>query len=97
MSRESQEPDVQRGVVDRISDGWATILVGGREQEQKVREDALPDGAKEGSIVTVRASGLRIEIVGVDDKATDKKRSEVRGRLDRLKETRSKRRFDGTR
>ena len=94
MSREGKELDIQRGVVDRISNGWAVILVGEKEQERKVREDELPDGVREGSIVKVRASGLHLEVVGSDDTATEAKRTEIRGRLDRLKDTRSKRRFD---
>lgn len=94
MSREGKELAIQTGVVDRISDGWAVILVGEKEQERKVREAELPEGVREGSIVKVRAGGLRLEVLGSDDRATEEKRTEVRGRLDRLKNTRSKRRFD---
>lgn len=94
MSRDSQDSDTERGVIDRITDGWAVILVGDREQERKVREDDLPDGAREGTAVEVRSSGMRVEIVAVDDEATDAKRSDVRDRLDRLKKRRSKGRFE---
>ena len=94
MSPDRVSDDTQRAVVDRITDGWAVLLVGEREQERRVRESDLPDGAREGSIVQVRASGLEVEVVGVDDGATDTKRAEMKDRLRRLKQSRSTGRFD---
>ena len=94
MSPDENADDVQRAVIDRITDGWAVLLVGDREQERRVRVDDLPDGAEEGSIVQVRVSGLKVEVVGVQDGATEKKRSEVKDRLSRLKKSRSTGRFD---
>ena len=94
MSRsERDEASVQRGVVDRISDGWAVILVGDEENEHRLRENHLPEGVSEGSVVRVRFDGSDIEIVEADDEATEEKREEMRGRLSRLKKTRSTGRF----
>ena len=94
MSRkERDEANVQRGVVDRISDGWAVILVGDEEDEHRLRENDLPEGVNEGSVVRVRFDGSDIEIVEVADDETDEKREEMRGRLSRLKKTRSTGRF----
>ena len=94
MSRkERDEANVQRGVVDRISDGWAVILVGDEEDEHRLRENDLPEGVSEGSVVRVRFDGSDIEIVEADDEATEEKREEMRGRLSRLKKTRSTGRF----
>ena len=94
MSRnEREEANVQRGVVDRISDGWAVILVGDEENEHRLRENHLPEGVSEGSVVRVRFDGSDIEIVEADDEATEEKREEMRGRLSRLKKTRSTGRF----
>ena len=94
MSRsERDEANVQRGVVDRISDGWAVILVGDEENEHRLRENHLPEGVSEGSVVRVRFDGSDIEIVEADDEATEEKREEMRGRLSRLKKTRSTGRF----
>jgi hypothetical protein len=73
------------------------LLVGDREQERRVRVDDLPDGAEEGSIVQVLVSGLKIEVVGMDGRATDEKRADVKDRLSRLKESRSTGRFDSDR
>ena len=97
MSPEERTDDTQRAVIDRITDGWAVLLVGDREQERRVRESELPDGAEEGSIVRVRVSGLKVEVVGVDGGATDEKRDEMKDRLSRLKKSRSTGRFDAHR
>ena len=94
MSPDERSDDTQRAVIDRITDGWAVLLVGDREQERRVRESDLPDGAEEGSIVQVRVSGLKVEVVGVDGGATDEKRAEMKDRLGRLKKSRSTGRFD---
>jgi hypothetical protein len=94
VSPDRRPDDTQRAVIDRITDGWAVLLVGDHEQERRVRVDALPDGAEEGSIVQVRGSGLKLEVVGVDGGATDEKRSEMKERLSRLKKSRSTGRFD---
>ena len=95
MSRnERDEANVQRGVVDRISDGWAVILVGDEEDEHRLRENDLPEGVNEGSVVRVRFDGSDIEIVEAADDETDEKREEMRGRLSRLKKTRSTGRFN---
>ena len=90
----SPEPKDERAVIDRITDDWAVLLIGHKEQERRVKADELPDGAKEGSLVTVRVTGLRIEVLEVDDAATEEKRSEMKDRLGRLKRTRSSGRFD---
>ena len=90
----SPDPKDQRAVVDRISDDWAVLLIGDEEQERRIKADDLPDGAEEGSHVTVRVTGLRIEVIEVDDAATEAKRSEMKDRLGRLKRTRSSGRFD---
>ncbi len=94
MSPDRSSDDTQEAVIDRITDGWAVVLIGDREQERRVRESELPDGAGEGSIIQVRVSGLKVEVVDVDDEATDEKRAEMTNRLSRLKESRSTGRFD---
>lgn len=94
MSPDERSDAMQRAVIDRITDGWAVLLVGDREQERRIRESDLPDGAEEGSIVQVRVSGLKVEVVGVDAGATDEKRAEMKDRLSRLKKSRSSGRFD---
>lgn len=94
MSRDEASKDVQRAVIDRITDEWAVLLVGDREQERRVRVNDLPDGAEEGSIVQVRVSGLKVDVLEADDTATDEKRAEMKDRLSRLKQSRSTGRFN---
>lgn len=93
MSREREPAEVERAVIDRMTDVWAVLLVGDKEQERRVRVDDLPDGTEEGSIVNVRVTGLRVDVLEVDDEATEAKRSEIKDRLNRLKRTRSSDRF----
>ena len=97
MSPDQASDETKRAVIDRITGDWAVLLVGDKEQERRVRVDDLPDGAKEGSVVHVRVSTMKVEVVGIDDAATDEKRAEMQDRLSRLKETRSTGRFDGKR
>lgn len=94
MSRDTASDDVQRAVVDRLTDGWAVLLVDDREQERRVRVDDLPDDVREGSIVQVRVSGLKVEVLEDDAAATDAKRAEMKGRIARLKKSRSTARFN---
>jgi hypothetical protein len=89
----SPDPKDQRAVIDRITDEWAVLLIGDHEQERRVKADELPDGAKEGLILKVRVSGLRVDVLSVDDAATEEKRSAMEDRLGRLKRTRSTGRF----
>jgi hypothetical protein len=90
----SPDPKDQRAVIDRITGEWAVLLIGDQEQERRVKVDELPDGATEGSIVKVRLSGLRVDVLEVDDSATEDKRAAMKDRLGRLKRTRSTGRFD---
>ncbi len=94
MSSDRESDDVQRAVIDRITGEWAVLLVGDKEQERRVRASELPDGAEEGSIVEVRSTGLKLEVIATDDAATEAKRAEMKDRLSRLKNTRSSGRFD---
>jgi hypothetical protein len=93
VSRDGNSDDVQRAVIDRITGEWAVLLVGDKEQERRVRVDDLPKGAEEGSILEVRVSGLKVEVLAADEEATDAKRAEVKDRLSRLKKSRSSGRF----
>jgi hypothetical protein len=94
VSPDRKSDDVQRAVIDRITGEWAVLLVGDKEQERRVRASDLPDGADEGSIVDVRSTGLKLEVIATDDAATEAKRGEMKDRLSRLKNTRSSGRFD---
>ncbi len=93
MSPDRPSDETQQAVIDRIAGEWAVLLIGDREQERRVRVVDLPGGAEEGSIVEVRVSGPKVEVLGTDRAATDEKRAEMQERLTRLKETRSTGRF----
>jgi hypothetical protein len=94
VSPDRESAELERGVIDRIEGEWAVVLVGEKEQERRVRVDDLSDGAGEGSIVSVRVSGLRVDVVATHEADTDEKRAEMQDRLGRLKRTRSSGRFN---
>ena len=78
-----------RAVVDRIVDGAiAVLLVGDDEVELTVPVERLPQGAGEGSVLTLA--------LALDAEAGAERLSELGARLDRLRRDRSRPgRFDG--
>ena len=66
-------------VIDRITDGVATLLVG--EDEIVVDLDALPEGAKESDWLKVDAPGN----FTAAPELTRERKKVVRGKLDRLR------------
>lgn len=60
-----------RGVIDRIEDGIAVILVEENNQEWKIAEEKLPTGAKEGAILKLEMTNDTYTIIGLDEEATN--------------------------
>lgn len=79
------EGDAGRAVVDRVVEGLAVLLVGDAETEVEVPAAALPDGAGEGSVVTVRSVDGSVEVLAVDDAATAAARDRAAAQRDRLR------------
>jgi hypothetical protein len=67
-------------VIDRITDGVATLLVGA--DEIVVDFDTLPEGVKEGDWLKVDAAGNFV----ATPEMTRKRKKVVRGKLDRLRD-----------
>jgi hypothetical protein len=87
------EPSAKHGVVDRITEGWAVVLVGDEEVEHHLPAQALPPEAAEGSVLIVRERDGDLEVIGVDAAGTDVRRQEVEQRLHRLRTQRKGGRF----
>ncbi|AXF57363.1 MBL fold metallo-hydrolase [Salicibibacter kimchii] len=62
------------GVIDRIEDGYAVILVGGDEQELLYSASKLYEGAKEGDEVKVTISKEQVQAVIYDEKTKERKK-----------------------
>ncbi len=58
------------GVIDRIEDGIAVILIEENKQEWKVTEENLPEGAKEGTVLQLSLTNDTYTIIGIDKEAT---------------------------
>ena len=65
-----------RGFLDRIEDGFATILLGENGHQVTVPIDCLPDGAREGSVLSVD--------IRLDDEATKRTEGIVDSLISRL-------------
>jgi hypothetical protein len=71
-------------VVDRIEGDRAVLLVGDDEAEHLVAASDLPEGATEGSWLTVRREAP-LEILGLDPEAEARQRQRVEGRIAALR------------
>ena len=88
----SDEIPMDRAVIDRIVDGrTAVLLVGPSEEPLHVPVDVLPEDATEGSWLVLDLAEL---IVGVDHELTDVRASEVRARMERIRQERRGGRFE---
>lgn len=59
------------GVIDRIEDGTAVILIEEENKEWKIRTESLPIGANEGTILQLDKSNEVYTIIGIDRDATN--------------------------
>lgn len=58
------------GVIDRIEDGIAVILIEAENKEWTVAEDHLPTDAKEGTILQLEVVQDTFNIIRIDEEAT---------------------------
>ncbi len=85
--------DDERGVVDRIVEGVAVVLVGEDEVEHHLDAAELPDETKEGTWLRVRRSGHSLIVLGRDEEGETRQRQQIEGRLDQLRQQRRGGRF----
>ncbi len=75
-----------RGVVDRIEEGVAVVLVGEDQAEHQLGSAELPDGTREGAWLRVRRSGTGLIVLGLDEEGEARQRQQIADRLDRLRQ-----------
>ncbi len=85
--------DEEVGVVDRVVDQVAVVLVGDEEAEYELATASLPEGVGEGSWLRVRRDGASLIVVGRDEAGEAEQRREVEDRLGRLRSQRKGTRF----
>ena len=61
-----------KGVIDRMEDGFAIILIEERNDEFKVRKTKLPEGSKEGTWLNIAYSDGFYSIHSIDEDMTQK-------------------------
>jgi len=64
------EAENMKGVIDRIEDGLAVILVEKDNVEFKIKENELPAGSKEGTWFTLDYKNGKYTIISIDEKTT---------------------------
>jgi hypothetical protein len=83
----------RRGVIDRLEEDQAVILVGDDEVEHHLPVAELPAEAAEGSVVLLEVDGERLTVLGVEAIETEQRRADMAERLARLRRERSTGRF----
>lgn len=79
----------KNAVIDKISEGWATLLINGgdgKEDQEVVSASALPDNAKEGAWLILGDNGS----LSLDPDTTLEKRGRIKAKLDLLRERKHK-------
>ena len=61
-----------KGVIDRIEDGLAVVLVEEANDEFTIKENKLPTGSKEGTSLTLDYTGGTYTIISIDEETTRK-------------------------
>lgn len=76
-----------RGVIDRIEDGGtAVILLEAEHCEIHAAVAELPDGAGEGSHLTLKLAGSELISAEINAEAENNARTRVSAKMDRLRE-----------
>lgn len=79
--------DEEVGVVDRVVESIAVVLVGG-EAEYQLPATSLPEGAGEGSWLRVRRDTSGLVVLGRDDAGEAEQRDRAQDRLAALRQRR---------
>lgn len=90
---DTPQSGIERGVVDRIVEELAVVLVGDDEVEHQLDVAELPPSAGEGTWLRVRRSGQGLVVVGKDEEGETGQRLKIEGRLSRLRQDKRGGRF----
>lgn len=83
-----------KGVLDRIEDGIAVILVKGKNEQFTVSEKDLPPGSKEGTWFTLEYDGNEFRIKEIDEETTKEKAEKVANLFQQLQSRKKKSKFN---
>lgn len=83
-----------KGVLDRIEDGIAVILVEDRNAQFTVLEQDLPPGSKEGTWFALEFDGSHYHIKHIDKHTTSEKKERATDLLQQLKLRKKQSKFE---
>lgn len=92
-TREFEESEPVRAVVDRIEGDLAVLLIGDDELERHLSAADLPEGVGEGTVVLVRQAPDGWQVIEVDADAEAARRERTQHLLDRIRSRRRGGRF----
>lgn len=82
-----------RGVLDRIEDGIAVILVEESDEQFTVSKEELPPGSKEGTWFLLEHDGNKFQIKHIDEQTTKAKEEKVKDLFQQLQSRKKKSKF----
>lgn len=74
-----------KGVLDRIEDGLAVILIEELEEQFTIRTEDLPENSEEGTWFTLKKEGENYVIVAIDKELTQQQQQKASSLLEQLR------------
>jgi len=75
----------EKGVIDKISDGRAVILVSDKEEEYVISQNRLPMEVKEGDWLKIEFDGEEIGHIEFDGDQTRKMKDRIEKKMENLR------------
>ena len=81
---------LRTGILEKIAEGWAVILLDPDERELALDAEAIPAGISPGDAVLIEMDEDRVVAVRRDADRTARRRQRIRGKMDRLRQRRGR-------
>lgn|GEM_PF-4056762 len=81
------------GVLDRMEEGFAVILVAEKNDQFTVRKQELPAGSKEGTAFRLKHDDSSYIIIGIDEAETRKRKESSASLMEQLQQRKKQSKF----
>ena len=81
---------LRTGILEKIAEGWAVILLDPGERELALEAEAIPAGINPGDAVVIEMDGDRVIGIRRDADRTARRSQRIRGKMDRLRQLRGR-------
>ena len=78
------------GILEKISEGWAVILLDPDERELALEAEVIPTGITPGDAVVIAMDGERVTDIRRDADRTARRRQRIRAKMDQLRQRRGR-------